>query len=110
MVEVKFSQNEVFTIQLKKEYKCSFVGSADVSIVASLEHGDDFYVDRKTFSVTFTYVDNCLLKPQIETEYLSFEGAELFLRDSERKYPLEFVYELERYIYVKNGETRFYPT
>jgi hypothetical protein len=42
---------------------------------------------------------------------LSMESGVLLLREGPVvKYPIDYVYELERYIYVKEGKTRFYPT
>lgn len=50
-------------------------------------------------------------KVDYNEKYLSFEEGKLWLREGPLvKYEIDYVYEIERYVYVKEGITRFYPS
>lgn len=121
-VSAKVSDKGYLIIELKDEYKKVFAGWTDIVLRASTgilrnidDWGDILEENRYhevTISVDFTKSGGRrpIFFGKDDDLHLSFENGKLVLREGEVYYDVEYVYELERYIYVKNGRTLFYPT
>ena len=65
--------------------------------------------DIKTFQIMFTESDKEECAKEEEGLQLVFEGGVHYLVEGKTKYDVEYVYELERYVYIKEGRTLFWP-
>lgn len=117
-----FDQNNNIIAHLKKEYQCKFVGEVEIMVEAAtgiirdtkdwskILHQNVF--SHKVFIIDIVPSESEKCEPvDYHEKMLAFEDGKLWLREGPLvKYEVEFVYEINRYIYVKNGITRFYPS
>jgi len=120
-VEAKIDQDGNIVIQLKPEWRCKFTGSADVYLEGAtgitrnpdnfdwIDENDRYDIEK--FSVKFVKTGKeCCPTCEPEDLHLTFKMGQMYIQEGDALFETEYVYELERYIYVKEGKTTFYPT